>query len=365
MILGCGSAPGLPDRWPNVRVTAAVAAVRVVEVRRDPAATTPAHRAAAPRRGPTQAELVRPGPHCAAARRHSQTPPWRPASDCHAADRLALAPRHPRSSLGRQVPPQTPRAPACAPQHHRLGAAPGQGQPQLGLPAHPRRTRRARHRHGAVDGVGDLTKAGIPPAPRRAGPTWAQFLHAQAQAIIATDFFTVNLLDATSAYVLAVIEHATRRIRILGVTAHPNDAWVTQMARNLLMDLDEHVESIKFLLRDRDTKFTAAFDTVFTSTGIRILRSPIRAPRANAIMERWIGSCRRELLDQTLIWNQQHLLRVLREYETHHNSHRPHRSLDQAAPLKPLPAAVADLDTVRIHRRNRVGGVIHEYTLAA
>jgi putative transposase len=188
--------------------------------------------------------------------------------------------------------------------------------------------------HGELAGLGIvtapstvweiLTRAGIPPAPRRAGPTWAQFLHAQAQAIIATDFFTVDLLDGTSAYVLAVIEHATRRIRILGVTAHPNDAWVTQMARNLMMDLNEHVESIKFLLRDRDTKFSAAFNAVLGNAGIAILRSPIRAPRANAIMERWIGGCRRELLDRTLIWNQQHLLRVLRDYETHHNSHRPH-----------------------------------------
>ena len=146
----------------------------------------------------------------------------------------------------------------------------------------------------------------------------------QAQAIIATDFFTVDLLDGTSAYVLAVIEHATRRIRILGVTAHPDNAWVTQMARNLMMALDEHVKSIKFLLRDRDTKFTASFDAVLGDAGIQILRSPIRAPRANAIMERWIGGCRRELLDQTLVWNQLHLLHVLREYETHHNQHRPH-----------------------------------------
>jgi putative transposase len=169
----------------------------------------------------------------------------------------------------------------------------------------------------------------------------------------------------TSLYVLAVIEHATRRIRILGVSAHPNDAWVTQVARNLMMDLDEHVESIKFLLRDRDTKFTAAWEAVFTTTGIGILRSPIRAPRANAITERWIGGCRRELLDQTLIWNQRHLLKVLREYETHHNAHRPHRSLDQAAPLKPLPPAVTDLDNVRLRRRSRVSGIINEYTRAA
>ena len=212
--------------------------------------------------------------------------------------------------------------------------------------------------HGELAGLGIqiapstvwqiLTNAGIPPAPRRAGPTWAQFLHAQAQAILATDFFTVDLLDGTTAYVLAVIEHATRRIRILGVTAHPNSAWVTQVGRNLLMDLDGHLESVKFLLRDRDTKFTAAFDAVFTAVGIRILRSPIQAPRANAIMERWIGGCRRELLDRTLIWNQRHLVHVLREYESHHNEHRPHRSLNQAAPLRPLPAPVADIDTSRL-----------------
>jgi putative transposase len=149
------------------------------------------------------------------------------------------------------------------------------------------------------------------------------------------------------------------------VTAHPNNAWVTQQARNLLMDLDGHLDSVKFLLRDRDTKFTAAWDAVFTGAGIRILRSPIQAPRANAIMERWIGGCRRELIDRTLIWNQRHLRNVLRDYEAHHNEHRPHRSLTQAAPLRPLPASVTDLDTLRVHRRDRIGGVLHEYRLAS
>lgn len=206
---------------------------------------------------------------------------------------------------------------------------------------------------------------GSRPAPRRAGPTWAQFLRSQAEAILATDSFTVDLLDGTTAHVLAVIEHATRQIRILGVTDHPNDAWATQMARNLVRDLDGHAHCIKFLLRDRDTKFSAAFDAVFTASGIRILRSPIQAPRANAIMERWIGGCRRELLDQTLSWNQRHLRRVLRAYQTHHNEHRPHRSLDQAAPLTPLPALVTDLDNLRVRRNDRLGGAIHEYTLAA
>jgi putative transposase len=187
--------------------------------------------------------------------------------------------------------------------------------------------------HGELAGLGIavapstvweiLTRAGIPPAPLRTGPTWTQFLRGQAEAILATDFLTVDLLDGTHAYVLAVIEHATRRIRILGVTAHPNQAWVTQIARNLLTDLDEHSASVRFLLRDRDTKFTTAFDAVFTAAGIEVLRSPVRAPRANAIMERWIGSCRRELTDRTLRWNQRHLPQVLREYEVHYNAHRP------------------------------------------
>ena len=210
-----------------------------------------------------------------------------------------------------------------------------------------------------------LKKAGTDPAPRRTGPAWSEFLRSQAQAILATDFFTVDLLDGTTVYVLVVIEHVTRRIRILGITPHPTGAWVTQQARNLLMDLDGKAETIKFLIRDRDTKFTAAFDAVFHAARIRILKSPVQAPRANAIMERWIGGCRRELLDRTLIWNQRHLLRVMREYETHHNEHRPHRSLGQAAPLKPLPDALVDLDAFRCCRRDLIGGVIHEYTHVA
>ncbi|MHB1164519.1 MAG: integrase core domain-containing protein [Candidatus Nanopelagicales bacterium] len=113
---------------------------------------------------------------------------------------------------------------------------------------------------------------------------------------------------------------------------------------------------MKFLLRDRDTKFTAAWDAVFTAGGIKILRSPVGAPRANAIMERWIGGCRRELLDRTLIWNQRHLLQILHEYQTHHNEYRPHRSLQQAAPLNQLPEPVHDLDAIRVSRRDRIGG---------
>jgi len=165
-------------------------------------------------------------------------------------------------------------------------------------------------------------------------------------------------------YCLAVIEHATRRIHILGATTNPTAAWVGQQARNLLMDLDEHAETIKFLIRDRDSKFVAAFDAVFHSVGIRVIETPVRAPRADAIMERWIGSSRREVLDPTIIWNLPHLRRILAGYEDHYNRHRPHRTLQQASPLRRLPEP-ANLDQFKVQRRDRLGGIIHEYAQVA
>jgi putative transposase len=228
--------------------------------------------------------------------------------------------------------------------------------------------------HGELAGLGVkiaastvweiLKNAGIDPAPRRTGPTWQQFLRSQAEAILACDFFTADLLDGTQAHVLAVIEHATRRIRILGVTQHPTGAWTTQQARNLLMDLGEQTHRVKFMIRDRGSNFTAAFDAVLADGGIRTVVCNVRTPRMNAIAERWIGGCRRELLDRTLIWNQNHLRQILHQYETHHNRHRPHRSLRGAAPLKPLPEP-ADLDQYRVRRHARVGGLINEYRLVA
>ena len=228
--------------------------------------------------------------------------------------------------------------------------------------------------HGELAGLGVkaaastvweiLKKAGINPAPRRTGPPWSQFMRSQAEAILACDFFTADLLDGTQAYVLAVIEHATRRIRILGITLHPTGEWTTQQACNLLMDLGDEAHRAKFIIRDRGSNFTAAFDAVLADAGIRTLLCSVATPRMNAIAERWIGGCRRELLDRTLIWNQGHLRRILREYETHHNQHRPHRSLDGAAPLKPLPEPI-DLGQYRIRRQARIGGLINEYRLVA
>jgi putative transposase len=172
-----------------------------------------------------------------------------------------------------------------------------------------------------------LKSAGIEPAPRRDGPGWAEFVRSQAQAMLALDFFTADLLNGTTVYVLAVIEHGTRRIRVLGATQNPARSWVVQQARNLLMDLDDAGMRVKFVLRDRDAGFTAAFDAVFQAAGVRVVRSAVQALPMNSIMERWIGSCRRELADRALIWNQRHLMTVLREYEDFYNTHRPHRAL--------------------------------------
>jgi transposase len=227
--------------------------------------------------------------------------------------------------------------------------------------------------HGELAGLGvkvaastvwEILKAsGIDPAPRRTGPTWPQFLRSQADAILACDFFTVDLLGGTQAHVLAVIEHATRRIRILAVTLHPTGEWTTQQARNLLVDLGGQADRMKCMIRDRGPCFTAAFDAVLAS-GIRTVLCNVRTPRMNATAERWIGGCRRVVLDRTLVWNQAHLRQILRQYETQHNLHRPHRALDAAAPLKPLPEPV-HLGQYRVRRQARVGGLINEYRLAA
>src|SRR5713101_5165565 len=155
-----------------------------------------------------------------------------------------------------------------------------------------------------------------------------------------------------------------RRIRILGVTLHPTGEWTAQQARNLIMDLGEQAHRVKFMIRDRGSNYTAVFDAVLAGAGIRTVLCNVQTPRMNAIAGRWIGGWRRELLDRTLVWNHAHLRRILREYETHHNQHRPHRSLDSAAPLKPLPERV-DLDQYRVRRHARVGGMINEYRLVA
>ncbi|MEU6789168.1 integrase core domain-containing protein [Nonomuraea angiospora] len=183
-----------------------------------------------------------------------------------------------------------------------------------------------------------------------------------SKIMLACDFFEVRTLMGARLYALAVIEHATRRVRILGVTAHPTGEWVTQLGRNLVMDLQDAGAEARFLIRGRDAKFTAAFDAVPADAGVCIIKSGVRMPRMNS-MERWIQTCRRELLNRTLIWNQRHLLHALREFETFYNEHRPHRALLQAAPLRPLidPIDSASITSLNIRRHDRLGGVLKEY----
>ncbi len=209
-----------------------------------------------------------------------------------------------------------------------------------------------------------LHRAGVDPAPTRSAITWRQFLQAQAKGVLAVDFFTVDTVFLKRLYVLFVIEVATRRVHVLGVTPHPVGGWVAQQARNLLMELADDLGRFRFLIRDRDTKFTAAFDAVFAAEAIEVLTTPVRAPQANAYAERWVGTVRREVLDRMLILGCRQLRSVLTEYADHYNSHRPHRALGQAAPLgSGEPPAFVPAGTVV--RRDRLGGLIHEYAQVA
>jgi len=228
--------------------------------------------------------------------------------------------------------------------------------------------------HGELTGLGYklapstvwqiLKDAGTDPAPRRSGQTWQTFLQIQAKTILAVDFFHVDTVLLKRLYVLFFIEHGTRRVHLAGITAHPSGEWVTQQARNLLMNLGDRADGLKFLIRDRDAKFTTAFDAVFTAIGVRIIKSPVRAPRANAIAERWVGSARRECLDRMLITGERHLRLVLSEYVDHYNSRRPHRTLQQNPPDGRAQPPIGHA-ALHVLRRSRLGGLIHEYAQVA
>ena len=207
-----------------------------------------------------------------------------------------------------------------------------------------------------------LRKTGLGPAPRRGGPSWSEFLRAQATGIVATDFFTVETMWLKTLYVLVFIELGTRRISLSPSTEHPHSAWVTQQARNLSMDLDDRSRSVRFLIRDRDSKFSGAFDEVFRAEGTRVIAAPIRAPNANAYAERVIGTLRSECLDRMLIFGPRQLDRVLREYSTHYNRKRPHRSLGLGVPVPDAShARAAPVGPPHVRRTDVLGGLIHEY----
>ncbi len=207
-----------------------------------------------------------------------------------------------------------------------------------------------------------LRRAGLGPAPRRGGPSWAEFLRAQAEGIVACDFFTVETMWLRTLYVLFFIEHGTRRVRLAGVTANPDGIWMRQQARNLAVD--EQLESVRFLIHDRDTKFSGPFDQILAEESVRPIKTPPRSPRANAIAERWVRTVRTECLDQFLVIGRRHLEQILREYLTHYNRERPHRALALAAPARELQEARGSPPT-EIRRRDVLGGLIHEYRAAA
>lgn len=208
-----------------------------------------------------------------------------------------------------------------------------------------------------------LSRHRLGPAPRRCGPSWAEFLQAQAAGTLACDFFTVDTITLRRLYALFFIDLRRRRVFLAGVTAHPVGGWVTQQARNLAAKLDEEGRIVSFLIRDRDTKFVRPFDEVFTSLGARVLKTPVRAPQANAYAERFVRTARNECLDWILIRNQRHLERVLNEFVDHYNTARPHRGIELEAPIPYTPAHRFAM--TRLRRFDRLGGLIHEYSVAA
>jgi transposase len=217
--------------------------------------------------------------------------------------------------------------------------------------------------------VWEILKAeGIDPAPQRGITTWADFLRSQAETLLACDFIETVTLTGQRQYILAIIEHANRRIRILGTTTHPTAGWVAQAIKNLVMDLEDAGCRARYLIRDRDGKFPAIIDEVLADAGIQTVLCGVRVPRMNAIMKRWVQSCRHELLDRTLIWNERHLRHALHQYEQFYNTHRAHQTMMQAAPLRAVPAPITDRGRIAhldIRRRDRLGGVLHEYQHAA
>jgi putative transposase len=209
-----------------------------------------------------------------------------------------------------------------------------------------------------------LRRAGLDPAPRRHGPSWREFCRAQAKTMLACDFFTVDTVLLRRVYVFFVLEVGTRRVHILGVMRYRTGGWVTQQARNFMIALGERSDSFRFVVRDRDTKFMASFDAVFTNVGIAVLPSPPRAPKANAYAERWVSTIRRECLDRLLFLHERQLVHVLAQYESHYNNYRPHRALEQLPPIGDVCCERAGGEG-SVRRTEVLGGLINEYRHAA
>jgi putative transposase len=213
-----------------------------------------------------------------------------------------------------------------------------------------------------------LKAAGVPPAPERDRLDWRSFLRQHAATTLSCDVLTVDTVLLRRLYVLVFICIGSRRIEYMACTSNPDGGWMLRQARNLLMELDDRGQQPRLLIHDRDSKFSRTFDAVFRSDGITVIRTPVRAPNANAHIERWVGSVRRECLDRLLIFNRRQLERILRVYVRHYNQQRPHRALALQAP-DPSRTASRQGESIRgaitIQRRDLLGGLIHEYEAAA
>ncbi len=260
-------------------------------------------------------------------------------------------------------PRRRPGRPPIDPEVRALIARLARENPRWGYPRIRGELRKLGIRVGATTIRRILKAAGLGPAPRRSGPTWSVFLRGQAHGVLATDFFAVETIRLRTLYVLFFIELATRRVHVAGVTEHPDSAWVTQQARNLA--IDGGLESATVLVHDRDSKYSGPFDEVFRTEGIDVVRTPFRTPRANAFAERWVRTVRSECLDWTLVRGRRHLRRVLRIYTEHYNEARPHRGLELETLGGAGPTEIRPSGPPSVHRRDLLGGLIHEYEVAA
>jgi len=257
---------------------------------------------------------------------------------------------------------RSPGRPSLDPAVRELVVRLGRENPSWGCVRIQGELRKLGVRVGATTIRSVLRRSGFGPAPRRGGPSWGAFLRSQAQAMVACDFFTVETAWLRTLYVLFFIEHGSRRVRLAGVTANPDGVWMRQQARNLA--IEERLENVRFLLHDRDAKFSGPFDEIVGCEGVRVIKTPVRAPKANAVAERWVRSVRNECLDHVLVFGRTHLEQLLHGYLTHYNAERPHRSLALAAPAG-KPHQARGSPPAEIRRRDVLGGLIHEYYAAA
>ncbi|MFG1811062.1 transposase [Streptomyces sp. NPDC049040] len=261
--------------------------------------------------------------------------------------------------------PRSPGRPPVSDELHNLIIRLGVENPRWGARRVHGELHRLGHKVSASTVRRILRQAGLGPAPRHqpARGEWAVFLKAQASGLLATDFFHVDTITVQRLYALFVMEVRTRTVHILGVTAHPSAAWATQQARQLLWHLGDRAADFTHLIRDRDTKFTAAFDAVFASENITVTKIPPRSPNCNPHAERFVRSVREECTDRLLIYDRGHAHKILHEYVTHFNRHRPHQGRDQLAPLDD-PNVIA-FPAARIERRQAVASLINEYHRAS